>query len=303
MSEVDNAMEVFEVAAKTSEGTQQLTLPIVGAHVFQRAYEEYPEKVRSFLDRVIVAEHPDHGLEMLQRGGALKFLLPEVNSLVGFGGGEWGDKDIWKHTKTVVLQAEARLETRWGALFHDIGKLKTRALHNGEVHFLGHETVGAKMFVKLEKRLRLFGKEEALRDTIHFLVLNHLRASGYSSDWTDSAVRRFAKEMGCQLGNLMSLTRADLTTANARKRNKILAGLDELEQRIKKLAEEDAKPPTLPAGIGDAIGLAFGIPPSKQLGDVRRTLEKRVLNGEVPQGLMIDEYVDLIRNDRERYGL
>jgi poly(A) polymerase len=252
---------------------------------------------------MIVAPHADKGLDILHGTGALKAILPEVSSLVGFGGGEWGDKDIWKHTKTVVLQADARLETRWGALFHDIGKIKTRAIVNGEVHFLGHETVGARMFEKLERRTGLFKQDESLRGTIHFLVLNHLRASGYDSSWTDSAVRRFAREMGCQLGNLMNLTRADLTTGNPRKRARILNGLDELEYRIRKLAEEDAKVPLLPSGIGDAIMKAFNLPPSRLIGKIKKTLETMVESGEISQGLPLEDYITIIQNDRSRFEL
>ena len=33
-----------------------------------------------------------------------------------------------------------------------------------------------------------------MRDAVRFLILHHLRASQYSGDWTDSAVRRFGRE-------------------------------------------------------------------------------------------------------------
>ena len=117
--------------------------------------------------------------------------------MVGFGDGEWRHKDVWKHTKQVVRQAVPRLELRWAALFHDIGKMKTRSITpDGKVHFLGHAEVGTRMFDKLDRRLGLFAPEPALKETVRFLILHHLRANQYSPDWTDSAVRRFARELG-----------------------------------------------------------------------------------------------------------
>ncbi|HEX6765702.1 MAG TPA: HD domain-containing protein, partial [Polyangiaceae bacterium] len=120
--------------------------------------------IRSRLDRVMMGEHADLGLDALLAGGVLDALLPEVKAMVGFGDGEWRHKDVWKHTKQVVIQSGDRLELRYGALFHDIGKVKTRSIApNGEVHFFGHAEVGARMFDKLERRQHLFAADGSLR--------------------------------------------------------------------------------------------------------------------------------------------
>ncbi len=79
--------------------------------------------LRSRLDRVMMGRDPEAGLEALLACGALEVLLPEVKNLVGFGDGEWRHKDVWKHTKQVVRQAVPRLEVRWAALLHDVGKV------------------------------------------------------------------------------------------------------------------------------------------------------------------------------------
>jgi poly(A) polymerase len=153
-----------------------------------------PADVRSLLDRVMIGQYADEGLDSLLATGVLDAILPEVKAMVGFGDGEWRHKDVWKHTKQVVTQAVPRIEVRYGALFHDIGKVKTRSISpDGEVHFFGHAEVGARMFDKLERRGKLFASDESLRAEIRFLVLHHLRASQYDGKWTDSAVRRFAR--------------------------------------------------------------------------------------------------------------
>ncbi|RYZ01623.1 MAG: HD domain-containing protein [Myxococcales bacterium] len=260
--------------------------------------------LRSLLDRAIVGQYADEALDSLLATGVLDALLPEIKALVGFGDGEWRHKDVWKHTKQVVAQSVPRLEVRWGALFHDIGKVKTRSISpDGEVHFFGHAEVGARMFDKLERRSKLFGHEASLRDEVRFLVLHHLRASQYDGKWTDSAVRRFAREIGPSLDNLLCLSRADITTKRPEKKRRGINMINGLAQRIAELAELDAKQPPLPTGLGTELMSAFGIPPSKKLGDIKRALELAVEAGEIAERLEAGAYVQFIAERKERFGL
>lgn len=263
-----------------------------------------PEELRPRLDRLITARHADLGLDALLTSGVLDALLPEVKAMVGFGDGEWRHKDVWKHTKQVVLQAVPRLEVRWAALFHDIGKVKTRTISpEGEVHFFGHAEVGARMFQKLDRRQRLFASDESLKESIHFLVLHHLRAAQYEPGWTDSAVRRFAREMGPHLDDLLCLSRADITTKRPEKKRRGVAMIHELGERIARLALEDSRQPPLPTGVGNALMAAFGLPPSRRIGDLKRALEGAIEAGELPARQKSDFYVDFVARNRERFGL
>lgn len=263
-----------------------------------------PPDVRPFLDRVIMGEHADLGLDSLLVTNVLESLLPEVKAMVGFGDGEWRHKDVWKHTKQVVTQAVPRLEVRYGALFHDIGKVRTRSIApNGEVHFFGHAEVGARMFDKLERRGRLFSTDEALRNSVRFLVLHHLRASQYDGKWTPSAVRRFTKEIGPYLEDLLCLSRADITTKRPEKKRRGIALIDELGVKINELTEEDSKQPPLPTGIGNALMATFGLPPSRLLGDVKRALEAAVEAGEIEPYLEAEAYVEFVGQHKERFGI
>jgi poly(A) polymerase len=259
---------------------------------------------RPFLDRVMMGEYADAGLDSLLVTGVLDVLIPEVKSMVGFGDGEWRHKDVWKHTKQVVCQSVPRIEVRWAALLHDIGKVKTRSIdEHGEVHFFGHAEVGARMFDKLERRRRFFADDEALRSTIRFLVLHHLRASQYDGSWTDSAVRRFAREIGPHLEDLLCLSRADITTKRPEKKRRGIGYIDELAGRITDLAAEDAKQPPLPTGVGNEIMATFGIPPSKQLGDIKRALEAAVESGEIPARQESGFYVEFLAENKARFGI
>ncbi len=301
----DRVFDALEAAAVAAEGRPQgHAVEPVELDDFRAAVKLDPRAVRDRLDRVVMGEDPERGFDELLEVGALAAIFPEVHAMVGFGDGEWRHKDVWKHTKQVVRQSVPRLELRWAALFHDIGKIKTRSITpDGKVHFLGHAEVGTRMFDKLDRRLGLFAPEPALKETVRFLVLHHLRANQYSPDWTDSAVRRFARELGPHLEDLLCLARADITTKRPEKKRRGLQQIEELQQRIGQLAAEDALAPPLPSGIGDEIMRAFGLPPSRKVGDIKRMLEEAVQAGEVPPAQPPEAYLEFLRARRERFGL
>jgi poly(A) polymerase len=304
-TDIHSAMDALEIAVTAAEKGLLVDPPsAVQADAFAAAARLDPLAVRGRLDRVVMGRDPELGLDALLFSGALDALFPEVHAMVGFGDGEWRHKDVWKHTKQVVRQAAPRLEVRWAALFHDIGKVKTRSISpEGKVHFLGHAEVGTRMFDRIDRRLPLFSSEPALKDTVRFLILHHLRANQYEPTWTDSAVRRFARELGLHLDDLLCLAQADITTKRPEKRRKGLAQISELAERIRNLAEEDARVPPLPTGIGNAIAVAFGIPPSPRLGLVKRALEEAVAAGDVGPQLPLAEYIAFLEANRTRFGV
>jgi poly(A) polymerase len=260
-------------------------------------------EVRPLLDALLLCRHADVGLEVLLEVGAIAALLPELSRIVGFGDGE-SHKDVWLHTKQVVIQCLPRLAVRWGALLHDIGKPRTRSVTpDGAVHFFHHAEEGARMFERIERRLGLFAKDPQLAEEIRFLILHHQRAHQYEEDWTDSAVRRFARDIGGSLDDLMALSRADMTTKRRDKRRRFLYQLKDLQERIANLAEEDAKEPLLPKGLGDELMSAFGLPPSRRIGELRDALELAVQAGEVPPGQPAAVYIEFVRGQLTRFGL
>ena len=163
VADPNRAIEALDRAAVRAEGGTADLLR-ASREDFRAAAERFLPDVRKRLDRVVMSNDAEGGLDALLEAGALGAMLPEVEALVGFGDGEWRHKDVWKHTKQVVRQAVPRLEVRWASLFHDIGKTEARSISpDGKVHFLGHAEVGARMFDKLERRLLMFSPEPALR--------------------------------------------------------------------------------------------------------------------------------------------
>jgi poly(A) polymerase len=302
----DLAFDALEQAASAAErGVVPGDLPgLPRSEDFVAAAKLDPAAFRARLDRVVMGGDPELGLDTLLFNGALAAILPEVHAMVGFGDGEWRHKDVWKHTKQVVRQSPQRLEVRWAALFHDIGKVKTRSISpDGKVHFLGHAEVGTRMFEKLDRRMALFAPEPSLKETVRFLILHHLRANQYEESWTDSAVRRFAREIGEHLDDLLCLSRADITTKRPEKKRRGLSQIEELAARIQKLAAEDALVPPLPSGVGDAIMKAFDLRPSRLVGEIKRALEAAILAGEIAPHMESEAYVEIVGKDRARFGL
>jgi len=236
-----------------------------------------PADVRAAVGEMLMGREVDHGLEWLKETGLLAIVFPELEAtadLVQETGRQ--HKDVWGHTKQVVKQAVRRPLVRWAALLHDIGKVPTRTFTADGVHFHGHAEVGARMFDKVSQRLPF---DRDTRRAIRFLVRHHLRSNQYSDQWTDSAVRRFHREMAPHLVDLLDLSRADITSKRPGRRKQILESIHALSERMERLAEEDAKLPPLPGGVGNTIMEVFRLPPSKLIGDLKRYLEEQVNTG------------------------
>ena len=260
------------------------------------------DTLREHFDALLLGRSTQEGLDALHVTGALDVWLPEVAAMVGFGDGEWRHKDVWRHTKQVVWQSVPRLEVRWGALLHDIGKPKTRSIaENGEVHFFGHSEVGAAMFRKrVAKRLGFSGE---LYERVHFLILYHLRASQYDGSWTDSAVRRFGREMGDGLKDLLDLSRADITTKRPERKKRGLRQISELSDRIERLESDDARLPLLSKGIGTAIMQHFALAPSRRIGELKERIESEI-NAERLEPRREDEYyLQWLQDHRTELGI
>lgn len=259
-------------------------------------------QLREHLDRLLLGQYVQQGLDALLKVGILEAWLPEMYALVGFGDGEWQHKDVWKHSKQVVWQSPPRLPIRWAALLHDIGKVKTRRVEpDGEIHFFGHSELGAALFRKYIARRLGFG--EALRERVRFLILHHLRASQYEPGWTDSAVRRFIRESGDALQDLLDLSRADITTKRPGRRLQGLSLISELASRIDEVLLEDARVPPLPSGIGNQIMQHFNLSPSRKIGNVKRRLEQEVDAGALEPGREPEYYLSWLEERRQELGV
>jgi poly(A) polymerase len=274
---------------------------VIGPEVTQAARLVAPElavlpaaRLRQATELVILGPFAGQALQWLHDAGALAVLLPELEATVDFSQ-EAGrrHKDVWEHTKQVVMQAPPRPLVRWAALLHDVGKVSTRVLlPDGRVTFHRHAELGARMFGPIARR---FGFERSERQRIHALILHHLRANAYEAEWTDAAVRRFDHEMSDLLDDLVELSRADVTSARPGRRQEAARNIEALMQRIQAIRALDAYMPPLPPGVGNAIMEAFQVPPSRRVGELRKLCEDAIERGELVERQPSEYYVDYLR--------
>jgi poly(A) polymerase len=277
------AIEVSESGHNPPESTTAL----IAEHA-PRVLEIPPEQLYDSLTAAFVGRHPDAAMQWLRDAGLLVQLLPELDATVSFSqeGGR-RHKDVWEHTKTVVLQAVPQEAVRWGAVLHDIGKVPTRRfLGDGKVTFHGHAEVGVRMFRRGPAKRIAF--PDAIGTRVEELIRYHLRPGQYDGSWTDSAVRRFARELGPILPDLFALSRADVTSKRPGKRRHCLNMITRLRDRIEKLEAEDRRPKVLPPGLGNLL---------------REQLEALAEDGSIEGGRDAAYYVDVVRERALLQGL
>jgi putative nucleotidyltransferase with HDIG domain len=229
------------------------------------------ERIADELRRMLESERPKLALELLDAGGLLEVILPEVAACKGVQQGGYHTHDVYGHTLLAVAATPRDLLVRLAALFHDVGKPATAA---GDGTFVGHENVGAKLAKSALERLRFSQKEI---EVVAGLVQLHLRPVFYRSDWTDGAVRRLARDAGPLLERLMALARADIAASAYPYPEK----LDELQARIESVLSE--QPSRLEPWIsGEDVMKVRGLPPGPEVGRIKRRLEELVIDGELP---------------------
>lgn len=240
------------------------------------------ERVRDELSKLLITTAPRRGIRLLVDSGIAARVLPEVPALKLEIDEHHHHKDVYEHSLTVLDQAidyevsrgnldSPDLVVRLAALLHDIGKPATRRLEpGGAVSFHHHDMVGAKL---ARERLRALRFDNDTINAVSRLIELHLRFFGYTdATWSDSAVRRYVRDAGDQLERLHILTRADVTTRNRRKADRLGFAYDDLEERIAQLAEEEEIAAVRPELDGQQIMAALGVRPGPVVGEAYKFL-------------------------------
>ncbi|MFE4468286.1 CCA tRNA nucleotidyltransferase [Leifsonia sp. NPDC056824] len=234
------------------------------------------ERVRDELTKLLASDDPRPGIQLLVDSGLADQVLPELPALRLEVDEHHHHKDVYQHSLTVLDQAigyekerhpgtAPDLVLRIAALLHDIGKPATRRFEpGGAVSFYHHDVVGAKL---AKKRLTALRFDKATVDSVARLIELHLRFFGYSdAHWTDSAVRRYVRDAGGELERLHMLTRADVTTRNRRKADRLGFAYDDLEQRIAELQAQEELDAVRPDLDGEQVMRLLGLRPGREVG-------------------------------------
>ena len=234
------------------------------------------ERINDEFNKLLLTDKPRPGIELLVETGVAEHFLPELPALKLEIDEHHHHKDVYQHSLTVLDQVidletkhqpqiEADLVLRIAALLHDIGKPKTRKFEGeGRVSFHHHEVVGARL---AKKRLEKLRYSNEIIEQVCLLIELHLRFHGYGDGkWTDSAVRRYVRDAEEQLIRLHKLTRADCTTRNDAKAEKLRNAYNDLEQRIIELSKQEELKSMRPELDGAEIMKVLGIKPGPEVG-------------------------------------
>ncbi|MGP6178632.1 CCA tRNA nucleotidyltransferase [Microbacterium sp. A196] len=241
-----------------------------------------PERIQSELVRLMQTDDPVRGIRVLVDTELIEEFMPEVSALRLEVDEHHHHKDVYEHSLTVLQQAieleKSRhpgdapdVPLRIAALLHDIGKPRTRKLESGgAVTFHHHDVVGSRMARKRLQALRFDGDTT---DAVATLIELHLRFFGYAEGaWTDAAVRRYVRDAGDRLEQLHILTRADVTTRNRRKAQRLASAYDDIETRIADLREQEELDSIRPDLDGNQIQQILGIRPGRDVGEAYKFL-------------------------------
>ncbi len=234
------------------------------------------ERVRDELLKLLAARKPSMGMELLRETGLLAEILPELMEGVGCAQNSHHRFDVYHHTLAVLDETQGDAILRLGALFHDLGKPRSRQPkpdQPGEFSFHKHEFLSAEMTEEICRRLKL---SAAQRELVMAMVTHHMFF--YSPEWTDGSVRRFVNRVGVdKLDPLFALREADVAGRGfGEQRDKETR---ELRQRIDDLSIKDAALTVKALAIdGREVMQALGVPPGRHLGLILSALLERVID-------------------------
>jgi poly(A) polymerase len=229
------------------------------------------ERVRDELDKIWISPHPDRGLTLLDESGLLQAILPEIHELHGVEQPPQfhPEGDVFIHTRIMLsMLKEAPLPVALAVLFHDVGKKPTaRVDETGRIRFNGHESVGAKMTLRILERMRYSNE---IIDEVVLAVQNHMAFKDVPKMRVSKLKRFLARPT---LENEMELHRVDCLSSHAD-----LSVYEFIRQKQKEIPPDEIKPPRLVNG-NDLI--AIGSRPGKLLGELLRVIEDAQLEGQL----------------------
>ena len=244
------------------------------------------ERIADELNKIMKTAQPSRGLAELQRCGLLQLIIPELAALdiVETRNGR-AHKNNFYHTLEVVdnvAKHSDNLWLRWAALFHDVGKTKSKRWEPAlGWTFHNHNYIGAKMIPSIFRRMKL--PMDAKMKYVEKLVDLHMRPIVIADEVvTDSAVRRLMNDAGDDIDDLMTLCEADITSKNEVRKKRFLENFRMVREKLTDLKEREYKRLLQPVIAGNEIMEMFSLQPCREVGQLKQYLKDAVLDNRVP---------------------
>ncbi len=243
------------------------------------------ERIVDELNKIMMTDQPSRGFVDLYRCGLLPLIIPELTALdiVETRNGR-AHKNNFYHTLEVldnVARQSHSLWLRWAALFHDVGKPRSKRWDNQMGWtFHNHNYLGAKMIPGIFRRMKL--PMDAKMKYVQKMVDLHMRPIVIADEEvTDSAVRRLMNDAGDDIDDLMTLCEADITSKNVVRKQRFLENFRTVREKLADLKEKDYKRLLQPCIDGNEIMEMFHLSPCREVGTLKQTLKDAVLDNKV----------------------
>lgn len=263
------------------------------------------ERIADEMNKIMMTKTPSKGFVDLHRCGLLKLILPELAAMdvVDVRNGR-AHKNNFYHTLEVldnICKHTDNLWLRWSALFHDVGKPRSKRWDNvAGWTFHNHNYIGAKMIPTIFRRMKL--PMDAKMKFVEKMVDLHMRPIVIADDEvTDSAVRRLMNDAGDDIDSLMTLCEADITSKNQQRKQRFLDNFRIVREKLVDLQERDYKRLLQPVIDGNEIMEMFHLRPSREVGVLKQALKDAVLDNKVPNER--EPLLELLRKKAASMGL
>jgi poly(A) polymerase len=263
----------FEIEPKTFAAVKAAAPKIVGISA---------ERIREELLKLFAPPHAARGLELLRESGLLQHILPELTATITCEQSpNWHPEgSVFNHLVLMLrhLPADADPLLPWAALLHDIAKPVTASTDpvNGNIHFYGHERVGADMAQQILERLRFPRKQT---DDVVKAVRYHMQFKD-APDMRKSTLRRMLMRPTFALE--LQLHRLDCLGSHRR--------LDVYDYLVKQASELEKQPEIRPPLLNGKDLIALGMKPGPLLGALLADIREKQLQDELKTKAQAKKY-------------
>lgn len=269
----------FEIETNTLQA-------ISNENVLQKTSTISIERFRDELVKLLKSPKPSVGLKLLESTNIMKLFLPELlegrnciqNDVRGYHVFDVLDHNFYSCDGAPVHKVNVRL----AALLHDIGKPASKVVRvtdEGEIYnFFSHEKYSETIARKLLTKLRFSNNE--INNVCH-LIENHM--FHYEESWSDAAIRRFVVRVKPEnIEDLIDLRLADMygkyNMPIQIKESNACDLLIQLQDRIKKIQEENSAFTLKSLAVSGKDLMEIGIPSGKLIGKILDSLLETVLD-------------------------
>lgn len=226
---------------------------------------------RNELNKLILSDTPSDGIRDLIIMGDIPIMIPEIMALQGVTQNRYHTQDVFEHTMSVLDATPPLFYSRLGALFHDIGKPDTKCMgDDGEIHFYGHEKVGAEITKEVLRRLLY---QDHVVEKVSLIVRMHMKLKRAGNDGmgiSKKTLRKFVRTMGDSLDEALHMMHADSVSHS--KYGSMPDQIDNIRERIRTLDIDPRKRLPIPLN-GNDIMVDLGIPSGPVVGELLSRLE------------------------------